>query len=169
MLRSEARAIVKEYQQRIPVDVKSLAQDLGATVRYVYGWPDDTSGVIRVDGRNGGSGGYSIQVNGDHHPNRQRFTIAHEIAHIVLHKHLIGEGITTNGLYRSGLSNTVEWAANRAAGNILMPRAKIKELLDQGVESVDELAIRFGVSRSAMSIQLDWTWALEWELPSSDQ
>ena len=167
MLIAEANAIVKQHQERIPVDLVALARDLGATVYDVPNWPDNISGMIRIDEKYGGSRGYIIYVNQDHPSNRQRFTIAHEIAHIMLHAHLIGEGITTNGLYRSGLPNAVEWSANRTAGNILMPWPKIKELLDQGVTSVEDMARRFGVSGSAMAIQLDWPRALEWEHPSS--
>ena len=136
----EARALVKKHQKRIPVDIEALAEDLGATVLYRSDWPDDLAGKIEVDPE----GGYTIHVNERHHRHRQRFTIAHEIAHIVLHQRLLGDGITTDGLYRSGLSNTVERTANRTAGNILMPRSKIRKLLASGVTSITELALRFG-------------------------
>lgn len=152
MLKSEARALVKQRQRRIPVDINALADDLDATVILRHDWPDNVAGKIEV----GADGGYTIYVNGHHHRHRQRFTIAHEIAHIVLHQHLLGDGITTDGLYRSGFSNTVERTANRVAGNILMPRSKIRKLMASGVTSITDLARRFGVSRDAMAIQLDW-------------
>lgn len=165
MLITEAKSIVREYQQTIPVRVVALANALGANVRTVSNWPDDTSGMIRVDSRLGGTRDYLIYVNKRHHPNRQRFTIAHEIAHIVLHSHLIGDGITTDGLYRSGLPDVIEWAANRYAGNILMPWKKIEELMAEGISSAEALARRFQVSRSAMIIQLDFSRLPEWEDP----
>ena len=166
MLISEANDIVKKHQKRkIPVDLVALAEELGAKVYDVTNWPDDIAGMVQTDKKRGGSRRYVIYVNDKHHANRQRFTIAHEIAHIILHEHLIGEGIKDNGLYRSGLPNTVEWAANRAAANILMPWDKIEEFIEDDTISVTDLARRFGVSCSAMSIRLGWERALEWDDP----
>ncbi|MXZ54652.1 MAG: ImmA/IrrE family metallo-endopeptidase [Gammaproteobacteria bacterium] len=163
---SKAKAIVKLHQRNIPVDVEELAWALGATVYDVSGWPDEKSGMIRIDKEDGGSRGYVIYVNADHHINRQRFTIAHEIAHIMLHDYLIGDGIITNGLYRSGLPTSAEWGANRTAADILMPWEWIHRLLDRGVTDVRELARRFQVSRDAMAIRLDMQWELQhWSDP----
>ena len=48
--------------------------------------------------------GYAIFVNkGDRYKTRQRFTIAHKIAHFILHREAIGDGIVDDALYRSGL------------------------------------------------------------------
>lgn len=164
----EARKIVEEYQRELPVNVIGLAEALGARVYRTSEWPDNISGMIHIDEELGGSEDFVIYVNAKHHLNRRRFTIAHELSHIMLHDHLIGNGITTDGLYRSGLGGGVERAANQSAANILMPWPKIRELLAQGVTSVEELARKFQVSRSAMAIQLDWPWALEWDHPSGD-
>ena len=165
MLLSEAKEIVKKHQQTIPVDVVAIARDLGALVYDVPGWTD-TSGMIRIDKKYGGSRGYIIYVNEEHHPNRQRFTIAHEIAHIMLHEEMIGDGITTDGLYRSGLSSSVERGANRTAADILMPWHWIHKLIEEGVTDVQEMAKRFQVSRDAMAIHLDVHWGVQhWEDP----
>jgi Zn-dependent peptidase ImmA (M78 family) len=99
-------------------------------------------------------GGFDIFVNASHPEVRRRFTIAHEIAHIVLHPHLIGDGITDDALLRSGLSNAVEAQANRLAADILMPRDKLNEFLVKGITSVKELASRFQVSEQAMAIRI---------------
>lgn len=166
MLLSDAEAIVRRHQWEIPVNVVSLARDLGATVYFVPDWPDETAGMIRKDRKYGGSRGYIIYVNAAHPPNRKRFTIAHEIAHIMLHEHLIGDGITTDGMYRSGLDSTVEWSANRMAANILMPWPWIERLFAEGVTDVTAMASRFGVSRDAMAIRLDLHWRLQhWDDP----
>ena len=170
MLLSKAKAIVKQHQRKIPVDVVALARDLGATVYDVPNWPDETAGMIRIDKKYGGTRGYIIYVNADHPPNRQRFTIAHEIAHIMLHEDLIGDGITTDGLYRSGLSSSVEWGANRTAADILMPWDWIHKLLDDGITDVAALARRFRVSRDAMAIRLDLHWELQhWDDPPNEK
>ena len=160
---TESNKIIRKHQDRLPVPVVKLAGALGATVYTVSDWPDETSGMIRRDLALGGDQGYVIYVNKQHSPNRQRFTIAHEIAHIVLHADLIGNGITTDGMYRSGLPSSVEWAANRFAGNILMPRHKIEERMAKGITSLKALAREFQVSKEAMAIQLDWPWAWQWD------
>ena len=170
MLLAEANTIVKKHQEKIPVDLVALAEELGAKVYDVTNWPDDVAGMVQRDQKRGGSRDFAIYVNDKHHPNRQRFTIAHEIAHIILHEHRIGKGIKDNGLYRSGLPNTAEWAANRTAANILMPWDKIKKFMDEdGRISVTALARKFGVSASAMSIRLGWEWALDWDEPSYEK
>ena len=170
MLLSDAHAIVRQHQHEIPVDVVALAEAMGATVYYFSKWDDNVSGMIRKDKKYGGSRDYIIYVNGKHHVNRQRFTIAHEIAHIMLHDYLIDEGITTDGLYRSGLSSSVEWSANRTAADILMPWSWIHKLLDKGITDVTMLARHFQVSRDAMAIRLDLHWELQhWDDPPNDQ
>jgi Zn-dependent peptidase ImmA (M78 family) len=99
------------------------------------------------------SSGYVIFVNAGQHEVRRRFTIAHEIAHYLLHRDLIGDGTQDDVLYRSGLSNRVEAQANRLAADILMPRHLIDEVVKSGIASADdvaELARIFNVSKDAM-------------------
>ena len=93
-------------------------------------------------------------MNKEHHPNRRRFTTAHEIAHYILHESLIGDGIADDGLYRSKLSNQMEAQANKLAADILMPWHLLNPMINNGVTSVQELASRFQVSVSSMSIRL---------------
>lgn len=131
-----------------------LAQDLGIKVYKSTEWSDDTSAMIRKDSARGGPSGYAIFVNAKHSPTRRRFSIAHEIAHFALHRHLIGDGITDDALYRSRLSGSIEVQANRMAADILMPWHLINEAMAQGINTVPDLAAHFDVSRSTMSIQL---------------
>lgn len=129
-----------------------MANELGIKVYKVPNWPADLSGMVR---RNDSSpGGFDIFVNQDHPEVRRRFTIAHEIAHVILHPHLIGDGITDDALLRSGLSNSVEAQANRLAADILMPRNKLNEYVKKGVTSVSKLAKTFNVSEQSMAIRL---------------
>ena len=96
-----------------------------------------------------------------HHRNRQRFTVAHELAHYLEHRpHIIGDGLTDDigVLFRSnqsGVSFNMEREANRIAAEILMP----EKLLEAAIESGDyktkrQLADYFGVSEEALSIRL---------------
>lgn len=144
---------VAAHQKAAPVETIALAEDLGVSVYYVD-WPDSMSGKIERDPQRGGKSGYAIFVNGNHHPNRRRFTIAHELAHLILHEEEIGDGIFDDALYRSGLPRRMEVEANRLAADILMPWHLLNAAMDGGDYSVEELAASFGVSNSSMSIRL---------------
>jgi len=114
----------------------------------VPSWPDSMSGMIRKEGDD-----CKIYVNKSHFETRRRFTIAHEIAHFILHKDLIGDGIVDDALYRSNLSNKIEAQANSFAAEILMPWDLLNKYLPT-YNNVSDLARIFNVSKSAMSIRL---------------
>ena len=167
----EAFAIIRRFQEMPPVRVVSLARALGAEVYRTGEWPDEVSGMICKDPQRGGSRDFVIYVNGLHATVRRRFTIAHEIAHIVLHADLVGDGITTDGLYRSGFSNLVETRANKLAADILMPVHLVDAEIGKGARTVEKLAMIFRVSNSAMSIRLGipfgpWAESPDWTPPA---
>jgi Zn-dependent peptidase ImmA (M78 family) len=150
-MQSEVRPpieIIREFQFAPPVDVDALAQALGLHVTYVL-LSDHLAGSISKAGD-----AYEIKVNKQHYRNRQRFTLAHEIAHFVLHRDMIGNGVTDNKLYRSHLSNYHETQANRLAADILMPKAQVELIFLHSGRSVEKCAMQFEVSRSAMEIRL---------------
>ena len=63
----------------LPIDVKKIAERDGAQVLFDE-LEDDISGfLLKKDQK------VFIVVNSNHHPNRQRFTIAHECGHRELH------------------------------------------------------------------------------------
>lgn len=147
-----ALEIIREHQRKIPVQTVSIANALGIRVYKVPNWPNDLSGMVRKN--DDSVGGFDIFVNQDHPETRRRFTIAHEIAHVILHPHLIGDGITDDALLRSGLSNAVEAQANRLAADILMPQEKLNEYIARGITNVRDLAQAFNVSEQSMAIRL---------------
>lgn len=141
-----------------PIQTAPLAKEMGIRV-FNAAWPDDISGKIQKDEKLGGSSGFAIFVNKDHHANRRRFTIAHEIAHYVLHEEQIGDGIFDDALYRSGLSNSIEAQANSLAADILMPwrilnRYISSNINDDGEPNIEELARIFQVSQQSMGFRL---------------
>tara|TARA_R100000789_G_scaffold29427_2_gene33001 strand:+ start:1161 stop:1643 length:483 start_codon:yes stop_codon:yes gene_type:complete len=146
--------IIQRHQAAAPVQTVALAADLGLKVWHVPNWPDDLSGKIVKSAEQGGSSGYAVYVNKEHHINRRRFTTAHEIAHFILHRQFIGDGIVDDGLYRSRLSNSMEVQANKMAADILMPRHLLNQHISNGVNSVSDLARIFQVSESAMSFRV---------------
>jgi Zn-dependent peptidase ImmA (M78 family) len=60
-----------------PVDIERIAVALGFQVVRLFSPSGEFSGIVSPRQR-------LIGVNGNHHIHRQRFTIAHELAHIVL-------------------------------------------------------------------------------------
>jgi Zn-dependent peptidase ImmA (M78 family) len=98
----------------------------------------------------------AIYLNDKDHPNRQRFTCAHELGHYVNH--------TNNGVldyefvdYRDQLAaegtDPEEVYANRFAAALLMPAGEVRTLKRGGYDLV-QLAYRFRVSEEAMTIRL---------------
>lgn len=149
--------ILSRYQSIAPVKVVSLASDLGIKVWTSKKLGADISGKLFIDDALGGTSKYAIVVNGTHPEVRQRFTIAHEIAHFVLHRPEVGAGISDNEFYRSSLSNKQETEANKLAAEILMPYSLIKRIKEE--ESLDDsdakaLAKALNVSEVAMKIRL---------------
>jgi len=151
---AECLRVIEKHQSQAPVKVVAIARDLGLNVYRTDEWSDKISGMIVRDPKSERSAGYSIYVNGHHHEHRRRFTIAHEIAHYVLHRDFIGDGIQDDALYRSGLSTRQEVQANQMAADILMPWHLINAAMDSGTADVESLAKLFNVSLSAMSIRL---------------
>ena len=143
---------IRAYQDAPPIDVHTMATDLGLRVWEFSDMSDTMSGKLYRDETS--PKGWSIGVNTNSSSTRKRFTIAHEIAHFLLHKDYLGDGVFDDTFYRSEhLSGGQETEANRFAADILMPYHLI-----QGVASrtpgIEELANRFGVSKQAMSIRL---------------
>lgn len=153
MLLRDQKAIIRKHQNKAPVKLAPIADELGVPVYTVTQWPDELSGMLKRTPDT--KSGYSIYVNALHSLVRRRFTIAHEIGHLVLHESLIREGIVEDSLLRAeGFSNAVEAEANRFAADLIMPWHLITEQQESGVTSVEELARVFEVSKDAMSIRL---------------
>lgn len=157
----DTMAVVERHQHSAPVDLIAIAHDLDIPV-VQESLGSDVSGMLVRDPVRGGRSGFAIYLNSFHHPNRRRFTLAHELAHFILHRDLIESGITDNALYRSGLPDQHEYQANRLAAEILMPTA-LAQRYWQTNKNVRSLAEIFGVSEAAMKIRLD---SLNLEQPS---
>ncbi len=107
------------------------------------------SGCIRKNE----NGKYDIFLRKADSDTRHRFTAAHELAHFLLHRDAIGDGINDDALYRSSLSTSQEVEANKLAADILMPFDKIYALLDSGTRMRDLPGV-FNVSVAAMCYRL---------------
>lgn len=143
-----------EYQKVVPVPLAKLANEIGLKVLAAT-LPAGVSGELRPS-----QGEFVVKVNRHDSKARQRFTVAHEIAHFLLHRDHIGEGIRDDALYRSMLSDAREAEANRLAADLLMPIAVLKAanekaLRDGESDVTGRLAKEFGVSEAAMKIRLE--------------
>lgn len=153
-LAPDIRAQIEAFQDAPPVRLPDLARALGVQVNAATLGPG-ISGEIRPND----AGGFVIRVNRHNPPKRQRFTVAHELAHFLLHKDEIGNGIEDDVLYRSSLSDRREQQANRLAADILMPSGLVAEAYEAAEEkgvgdAVLYLADLFGVSEAAMRIKV---------------
>ncbi len=147
------KVLIHEAISALPVRLGDLAQKLGVKV-YKATLPAGISGEIKKMSDNE----YIIRINRHEAIERQRFTLAHEIGHYILHRHLIGDGVVDDALYRSKLSSVVEHEANRFAADLLMPRNEVEDILKQSWIDNDAMirhaADKFGVSLQAAQIRL---------------
>lgn len=131
----------------LPIDPVQIARLLGIQV---YTLPfDDRSlaGMLRKER----DGDPEIFLNSNDHPNRQRFTCAHEIGHYDYRSQFAGDQWEYVD-YRSTMSSrgTVpeEKYANAFAAALLMPRAKLEPMFHELERTA--LALQFQVSLEAM-------------------
>lgn len=155
-VKADERQVVLPYLEHVPVKVGAIARALGLEVKSATLRPRISGQLQRSELS---KSGFRIRVNRHEAPTRQRFTIAHEIAHYLLHRDHIGDGIEDTILYRSSLSDAREAEANRLAAQILMPERSVHRILREVGAGLDPriakvLAEKFQVSESAMSIRL---------------
>jgi Zn-dependent peptidase ImmA (M78 family) len=154
-----AAQILRGREYSIPVNVYSIAEAHNIIVRPET-LEEAVSGLLVIQDDHA-----VIAVNERHHPNRQRFTIAHEIGHFLLHRDSATVFIDASPLFfrdeRSAKGTDVEEIeANTFAAELLMPEPVLRELVnDQAVDPFDEralqrLAAEFGVSTLALTIRL---------------
>ena len=145
-----------------PIDVEYVARHLRLNVAYAYLGPD-VSGLLISRGDVA-----AIAIQAKDPKNRQRFTIAHEIAHYYLrhqfepgeHVHVDhGHAITPRNSKSSAGVDLKEIEANQFAAELLMPRKLLGKLRpamtqDQARPLITRLARDYNVSGIAMSIRL---------------
>ena len=144
------------------VDVEALAEALRVSVQS-QPLEDGFSAFLLVK-----EGNATAFVNSDHHPNRRRFSLAHEIGHFVLHhqptKKLDDLFLDKSvALYtrKDHHSNDMEREANEFAASLLMPRDLLEKYVnknDLDIEDefdVSRLALALGVSEQALQISLN--------------
>lgn len=141
-----------------PVDVIDIAEKSGAAV-IEKPLEDTVSGFLLVKNKQA-----VIVFNANHHSNRQRFTIAHELGHYLLHKEKAFFLDSQMTFYRDQHSSEgIYWheiEANTFAAALLMPNDLLESYLrNQQFDlynplDVTSLSSKFGVSEQALTIRL---------------
>jgi len=155
-LAPEVRANINEYLSEYPVKLGAVAKRLGVKV-LLSTLPRGTSGTIGQE-----NGDFVIRINRHEAKHRQRFTLAHELAHFLLHRDRVEEanGWSENVLLRApNQPMQIEYEANRLASDLVIPSAQLAEATAEysgpmTPAVIEDLAHRFGVSAAAMEIKL---------------
>lgn len=142
------------------IDIDAIASHLGIIVEYKDPKDDTISGAIHRELNR-----TVIYINSEQPPNRQRFTLAHELGHFILHKDMKAfvDGKKTQILLRSkqGEKSQKEVEANCFAAALLMPAKGVESQYKilkknenfEGMALV-ELSLIYSVSIEAMGYRL---------------
>lgn len=161
--RERAREVLADYGSvTAPVPVEKLIKRRDIRVQFSP-LDQELSGMALVK-----DGVALIGVNALHHPNRQRFTMAHELGHHVMHRTYIegtvhvdkGFAILRRDTLATQGTDKMEIEANAFASELLIPRDLIEPIIDAGdidlddVDRLQTIAKRFKVSLSALQYRL---------------
>lgn len=145
----------------VPVPVERIAKLRGIRVEYAP-LDDELSGLAHIH-----DNVPIIGINALHAPNRQRFTLAHELAHVLLHQRELERAVHVDrgSLRRDALAaegvDPIEIEANAFAAELLMPTRLLISALErhpidlEDDSAVSALAKRFRVSDAAMRYRLN--------------
>jgi len=152
----EAEGVAERQASRLRAELEVLGpaiteDDLGSlawlTITRREGFP--TSGMATQT-----DFGWIIVLNAEEAIVRQRFSLAHEI------KHVLDDGLTdiTGGLYPAtrgySAEERTERVCDRFAAALLMPKVLLRADWADGLQDIAKLARRYHVSRAAMTVRL---------------
>lgn len=154
---SEQRALLREFCSSLGNELIDLATTLGVKVFAEELWPYE-SGYLEYAPSKGSTSGYRIVVNSTHPPERQRFTVAHELGHFLLHRNDSDFNFRAETAHRSDdyfeyiepHKPAQEIEANYFAATILMPENLFVPSYNRLSGNINQLSRLFFVSRSAV-------------------
>lgn len=141
-----------------PVNIFAVVRNYGLEVTYAdFGGHSDVAGFVDLEARH-------IVVNSLDPPSRQKFTVAHELGHWIMHRQLLKENPDRGILLRLPLGmpdpDPREKEANSFAANILVPDEFVLPVIQDGQRMTDLrggerlLATVFGVSSDVVVYRL---------------
>ena len=149
--RKLARAIIKKCKiKEAPVSLRSVIAYLQTQhdldVYPCANFSDQLSAIlVTIEDESATTRRDEILFNQNHNWHRRRFSIAHEIGHLMFNTNHSEHG---SGFYDSKSPDETE--ANQFASELLIPLAFIKADLKKGGVTVDDLAWKYIVSKEAM-------------------
>ncbi len=148
--REAERILATVWQGGFPVDPVLIAKNLGIDVKDATLRHNIAGAIVKESDKDA-----VILVNADDHPNRKRFTCAHELGHFVEHENLPDsyEYIDLRGTLSATGTDPHERYANSFAAALLMPAAEVARLKAED-RTQTEMAFHFGVSQEAMHYRL---------------
>lgn len=145
-----AEDIVKRYKLSIPIDIRGLIRQFDIDLHEAP-FTETFSGALCPYPELPGE--YLILLNSIHSETRKRFTLAHELAHYLLHEPkavMLG-----SARRRRRWSSFQEREAEAFAACLLMPRGMVLDEVKRMGRDPKVLARRFWVSRRAMEIRME--------------
>lgn len=144
----------KSAIRRPPVPVEKVAEGEGFTIIREY-LDSDLSGFYVKE-----MGVPTIGVNVAHAPVRQRFTIAHELGHALLHANEHYDREFRRDHMSSSAVDPDEMDANAFAASLLMPADWVREKWAETTDLLDDqwlgrTARQFGVSSQSLMYRLE--------------
>ena len=145
-----------------PIELSGVLKHYNISL-YEKDLDDDVSGFLHVKDNK------PVIVNENHHPNRKRFTVAHELGHFFIHAKNTKDALfidkNYSGIFHRNQKSTKgtddkEIEANIFAAAFLMPKQLLKKALDNnGYDILDDssfyvLAKRFSVSQQALAFRM---------------
>lgn len=153
--RELANKVLKDHGTlTAPISLKPICDALGLKVKFCEFNDSGISGRV-YPSKN------EIYINFRNHPHRQRFTLAHEIGHYLLHRGLKKEFLDEEFFNMDErLRTPVEDEASIFASHLLMPDSLLFPVLKEqnvvdGVIDRDAIADRFGVSPAAVDFRMN--------------
>ena len=150
--REEAERVLTAFwpDRKVPVDPVAIARALGLEVKQGE-LPSEISGALV---KRAGADAVILLAQEDH-PNRKRFTCAHELGHFVRHAGSASiERLDFRGPLAAPGLDKEEVFANQFAANLLMPEAELRAAI-QHQQTIWQLSHLFGVSGEAMGYRLE--------------
>lgn len=156
----EATKVWTKAGKPVPVPIDEMIRDYELDLRE-SALEDSISGMMVTKE----DGSAVVVINENHHENRKRFSMAHELGHYLLHRtaRSIFVDASEQKFYRDAEASTgtklQEIEANAFAAELLMPQESIEERVTETLTMLDEpiiekLAAEFCVSQSAMIFRL---------------
>lgn len=138
-------------KMRMPIDVHRMAQALQIEI-VEKSLPVEVAGFILKEAKDKVP---TIFVNSKDGPQRQRFTIAHELGHYVQNRtnEQLAYVDNRNELASTGIDPHERWC-NAFAAELIMPEASVKRYWAEGW-SFEKIRDRLNVSKAALTNRLD--------------